>query len=75
MMEDDNDWSWLNTAGKVWQINQLFEKDKKDEGAAGCLRGRSTWLAVGYEPLQRNVDIVLLLAGDGIAADLSVLKY
>jgi len=29
---------------------------------------------VGYEPLEGNVDIVLLLAGDGVAADLSVLQ-
>jgi hypothetical protein len=29
---------------------------------------------VGYEPLESYVDIVLLLAGDGIAADLPVLQ-
>ena len=30
-------------------------------------------LGVGYEPLQRDVNIVLLLARDGVAADLPVL--
>ena len=37
------------------------------------LLGLTPGLAVRYEPLQRNVDIVLLLARDGIAADLSIL--
>jgi hypothetical protein len=38
------------------------------------LLGLPTRLAVSYEPLECNVDIVLLLAGDGVAADLTVLK-
>ena len=37
------------------------------------LRGPAPALAVGDEPLQRDVDVVLLLAADAVAADLAVL--
>ncbi len=46
---------------------------RSDIGSTDLL-GLAAWLAVGYEPLESYVDIVLLLAGDGIAADLPVLQ-
>jgi len=46
---------------------------RSDIGSTDLL-GLAAWLAVSYEPLESYVDIVLLLAGDGIAADLPVLQ-